>query len=213
MPWYEPQRRTSSPSDPLLVCEVTKTMTIGQNRHPIDVEQTMQARPPRESRFGVFETAASGLLGFALHFAEMWIAMLLGMALFGYARSALAALGYRGLLDVGSIQNEVGHGVFMTAPMVLWMRIRGYRWRKNFEMALGMLVPWATLLWLDGFGLLKRVSWLSERGAMATGMLAVMLYHAWANKFEMAGSRESELVPSFRFPTEEDQPESVSLEE
>jgi hypothetical protein len=123
------------------------------------------------------------LLRFILHFAEMWVAMLLGDMAFGYIRHWLAIVGIRSFLDPVSIWSEVGHGTFMTAPMVLWMRIRGYHWRENIEMALGMIIPWAAVLTLRRFGVLHRLPLLSERNAMAAGMLAVMLYHTWDGRF------------------------------
>ena len=135
-----------------------------------------------DNRFRAVGLAASGLFRFTLHFAEMWFAMLFGTIVFGYARHGLTILGVRSFLD--PIQSEVGHGIFMTAPMVLWMRIRGYRWRENIEMALGMIVPWAALIVLGRFGVLHGLPWLSERNAMAAGMLAVMLYHTWANRLK-----------------------------
>jgi hypothetical protein len=135
-----------------------------------------------EDRFRSVRVIAVGLLLFALHFAEMWVTMMLGTAAFGYARHGLAIAGDLSLLDPKSLQSEVGHGIFMTAPMMLWMRIRGYRWRENIEMALGMIVPWVAVLTLGRLGALQGLSWLSERNAMAAGMLTVMLYHAWANR-------------------------------
>jgi hypothetical protein len=112
---------------------------------------------------------ANVLLRFILHFAEMWVAMLIGDMAFGYVRHWLAIVGVRSFLDPVSIWSEVGHGIFMTAPMVLWMRIRGNRWRENVEMALGMIVPWATVLTLRRFGVLpglpcyrNEAQWLLE---------------------------------------------------
>jgi hypothetical protein len=137
----------------------------------------------REDQFRAVRAAASGLLRFMLQFAEMWVAMLIGMAAFGYARGGLAIVGDGNFLDPKSIQSVVGLGIFMTAPMVLWMRIRGCGWRENIEMSLGMIVPWVAVLILGSFGLLQGLPWLSGRNAMAAGMLAVMLYrrvHPWA---------------------------------
>jgi hypothetical protein len=123
--------------------------------------------------------AAAGVARFALHVAEMWVAMLLGMAVFGPVRLALAAHGYAALLDPMSIASEVGMAVFMTAPMVAWMRVRGCGWRHGLEMAVGMLGPWAAVLILVDLGAASALPWLATAGrpAMLLGMLAVMLYH------------------------------------
>jgi hypothetical protein len=80
--------------------------------------------------------AAGRVLRFLLHFAEMWIAMLLGMAVFDPVKLGLAALGYTSLLDPMSIDSEVEMMVFMVAPVVLWMRVRGWCWRDGAEMTM-----------------------------------------------------------------------------
>src|SRR6185295_4888316 len=56
---------------------------------------------------------------FALHFAEMWLAMMAGMFVF----HALAPEAMTGAL------HQVGMAVAMTVPMVAWMRVRGHGWR------------------------------------------------------------------------------------
>jgi hypothetical protein len=132
----------------------------------------------REDRFRTLRAIALWLLRFTLNFVEMWIAMLIGMLAFEYVRQGLVIVGDWSFLNPRSIQSEVGHGVFMAAPMVFWMRIRGYRWRENIEMTLGMIVPWLAVLALGELDVLRRLLWLSERNAMAAGMLAVMLYQA-----------------------------------
>jgi hypothetical protein len=153
-----------------------------QAKRHFDTTVSTQAGSLHENRFRAARVTALGLR-FTLHFAEMWIAMLLGSMAFAYAGHWLAIVVDRGFLNPVSIQTEVGHGIFMTAPMVLWMWVRGYRWRENIEMALGMVVPWATVLVLGRFGVLQRLPWLSARNAMAAGMLAVMLYHTWDGRF------------------------------
>lgn len=175
---------TGSPPDPSPVHEANRSMDIAQAKPNLGTGQTNQAGSPDGSRFHSAGATALRLFRFVLHFAEMWVAMLLGTMAFGYAKHWLAIVGYRSFLDPLSIQSEVGHGIFMTAPMLLWMRIRGYRWRANIEMALGMIVPWAAVLTLDRFGVLQGLPWASARNAMAAGMLAVMLYHTWADRLK-----------------------------
>jgi hypothetical protein len=122
------------------------------------------------------EPGAAGVVRFLLRFTEMWISMLLGMAVFRYVRRALANHGYTAFLEPMSVASEVGNGVFMIAPMMLWMRIRGCRWRDNLEMAVAMLLPWAAVLVLGRLGLSQKLPWFSARAAMFLGMLAIMLY-------------------------------------
>jgi hypothetical protein len=131
-----------------------------------------------EYRLRSWGETAAGVVRFIFHFAEMWIAMLIGMAVFGPVRLALAAQGYTALFDPMSIESEMGRAVFMAAPMVLLMRIRGCCWRHGIEMAAAMLVPWTVVLILDHLGLSETLPWLSRSGrpAMLLGMLAAMLY-------------------------------------
>jgi hypothetical protein len=64
----------------------------------------------------------------------------------------------------------------MIAPMMVWMRIRGCRWRDNLEMAVAMLLPWAAVLVLGRLGVSQKLPWFSARAAMFLGMLGIMLY-------------------------------------
>jgi hypothetical protein len=116
---------------------------------------------------------------FVLHFGEMWVVMAIGMAAFGPVRLALASQGYTGLLDPMSIDSEVGMGIFMVVPMVLWIRIRGRGWRDCGEMAVAMVIPWAGVLLLNHLGLTRELPWLSMSGrtAMLLGMLVIMLHY------------------------------------
>jgi hypothetical protein len=80
---------------------------------------------------------------FVLHFAEMCVAMIVGMMVF---------MAIPGLVDLPRELHLVGMAVAMTAPMVAWMRIRGHGWRHGIEMSVGMLLPWITVLALVGIG-------------------------------------------------------------
>src|SRR6185437_629200 len=101
---------------------------------------------------------------FVLHFAEMWIAMLVGMMLF---------MAIPGVVALPALMHQVGMAVSMTVPMVAWMRIRGRGWRHGIEMAAAMLIPWALVLGLVGLGAANTLPWLADAGtaAMALGML------------------------------------------
>ena len=83
-----------------------------------------------QSSWTLMQTAA-GAGRFVLHFAEMWIAMTVGMAIFVPVRLALAGQGYAALVDNASIEYEAWMGIFMTVPMVAWMRLRGHGWRME----------------------------------------------------------------------------------
>lgn len=172
-----------TPPVPASAHGVSDPMNAVQSRLSFETMRANQHGWLHANRLRAIRVIALGLFRFTLHLAEIWFAMVLGSMAFAYARHWLAILGNRSFLDPMSLQSEIGHGIFMTTPMVLWMRIRAYGWRENIEMALGMIVPWAVVLTLREFAHLRELPWLSERKAMAAGMLAVMLYNTWAKRF------------------------------
>jgi flagellar biosynthetic protein FliP len=109
---------------------------------------------------------------FVRHYLEMVVAMLLGMAALGIAQ----ALG----LDLGddTTVELVEMCVWMTVPMVAWMRYRhGHSWRVCNEMAAAMVIPTIGALVLhwagavdDGHALL-----MLEHTVMFPAMLVPML--------------------------------------
>lgn len=72
---------------------------------------------------------------FVRHYLEMVAAMLLGMAALGVVQ----AVGLR-LPDDTTVE-LVEMAVWMTVPMVVWMRHRGHAWKPCTEMAAAMVVP------------------------------------------------------------------------
>jgi hypothetical protein len=131
---------------------------------PVEPSRSWRSRL-RRGRLGA---VALGAVRFALHFAEMWLAMLAGMAIF---------MAVPGVMALPALLHQLGMAVSMTVPMVAWMRIRGHGWRHGIEMALGMLVPWAAVLVLVALGAATVLPWLSNAAgaAMLLGMLGVML--------------------------------------
>jgi hypothetical protein len=84
-------------------------------------------------------TRASFHLGhFARHYAEMVLAMVVGMMAY--------ALVYGRGMAFTSYGDEAVMAAFMTAPMVAWMRYRGHSWRQSAEMSAAMLVPTAAVV-------------------------------------------------------------------
>src|SRR5438132_10337580 len=100
-----------------------------------------------------FSAAAAGVGYFTFHFAEMFVAMMLGMMVFIPIRLALTAQGNTALLDGSSNAFQAWMAAFMAAPMVGLMRIRGCSWRDGAEMTLAMLFPIAAVFALRGMGL------------------------------------------------------------
>jgi hypothetical protein len=117
---------------------------------------------------------------FVRHYAEMVVAMFLGMAVLGVpAGWAMGAVGtsWSELHADAPALMLLGMAVTMTVPMVAWMRHRGHGPRANVEMSAAMFLPTfavIALLWgglVDDIGVLLGV----EHVAMLLSMLAAML--------------------------------------
>lgn len=80
-------------------------------------------------------------LRFVLHFAEMVVAMLVGMWLLG----PLWMLAWPDLHDLPGAHAMV-MATDMTAAMALWMRIRRHSWISIAEMSAAMFLPFVLLL-------------------------------------------------------------------
>jgi hypothetical protein len=109
---------------------------------------------------------------FARHYLEMVVAMLVGMA-------ALALTTLVIDLSEDTAFELVEMAVWMTVPMVAWMRHRGHGWRACNEMAAAMVVPTVGALVLhwtdavtDGDALV-----MLEHTVMFPAMLVAMLLH------------------------------------
>jgi hypothetical protein len=118
-----------------------------------------------------------GVRPFLGHVGEMFVAMMIGMPLFGMPLRALQGA----LLGPSSIGipelRALGMAVSMTISMVAWMRYRGHSWRASAEMGAAMIVPSVAmfpLLWTDiiSGGMLVGLA----HGLMLPSMIAVMLY-------------------------------------
>ena len=111
-----------------------------------------------------------GAKRFAWHYLEMVVAMLLGMAL-GELSNLLVDLPDRPAIELAEMS------IWMTAPMVAWMRFRGHGWQLCNEMAAAMLIPGAIALVLLGAGVVTDVHLLLmfQHMAMFPAMLVAML--------------------------------------
>jgi hypothetical protein len=105
------------------------------------------------------------------HFAEMVVVMLLSMAIFGAAVSAIfALLGHGNLLHYTALRGFL-MTVYMVVGMGLWMRHRRHGWASVIEMSAAMVVPYALLVGPFAAGLLEKGTFL---GAMHVLMLPCM---------------------------------------
>ena len=90
---------------------------------------------------------------FIRHYAEMVLAMFLGMFVLGGAAAGLLALAG---VDVGDWRTEapalllLGMALTMTIPMVAWMRHRGHGWMPAAEMSAAMFLPSVVAIALGG---------------------------------------------------------------
>jgi hypothetical protein len=117
---------------------------------------------------------------FARHYAEMLVAMFVGMAALGMPASmALSEAG----VSSSELSNDapalllLGMAVTMTAPMVAWMRYRGHGWPASNEMAASMFIPTFGVIALLAAGVVTDAGALLmiEHVVMLPSMLAAML--------------------------------------
>ena len=130
---------------------------------------------------------------FARHYAEMVIAMFLGMAILGIpAGWALEAAGssWSALADDAPALMLLAMAPMMTAPMVGWMAYRGHSRRANLDMSAAMFLPAFAampLVAVVDFGALI----VAEHVAMLLAMLAAMLLRPAEYSGHAHGSHET----------------------
>jgi hypothetical protein len=117
---------------------------------------------------------------FIRHYAEMVVAMFLGMGVLGLpAGWVMGALGtsWSQLHSEAPALMLFAMAVTMTVPMVAWMRFRGHGWRANSEMSASMFLPTFAVIALLWAGLIEDIGVLLviEHVAMLLSMLAAML--------------------------------------
>jgi hypothetical protein len=136
---------------------------------------------------------------FIRHYAEMLVAMFLGMAVLG--TPALLALGAAGVSSAELRSDApalmlLGMGVTMTVPMVAWMRYRGHGWDASSEMAASMLIPTAGVIALLWAGLVADIGTLLalEHVVMLPAMLVAMLLRR--DEYSHAGRHDQHPAPA-----------------
>jgi hypothetical protein len=112
------------------------------------------------------------LRSFLLHYAEMLVAMLVGMVVLGWAEG-LVWPGAMDRADVGALVMATNMAVGMGA----WMRVRRHAWRGIAEMSAAMYLPFLALLvpyWAGGIAGDAVLLWghVLMLPAMALAMLA-----------------------------------------
>jgi hypothetical protein len=117
---------------------------------------------------------------FVRHYAEMVVAMLLGMGVLGIpAGWVMGAFGtsWSQLHTDAPALMLLGMAVTMTVPMFAWMRYRGHGWQASTEMSAAMFIPTFGVIALLGGGLVEDIGALLviEHVAMLLSMVAAML--------------------------------------
>ncbi len=111
---------------------------------------------------------------FARHLLEMVVAMMAGMAVLGVT---VGLLGEPPAYADNALVEYALMGLFMSAPMVAWMRYRGHSWTDGMEMTAAMLVPMFALVLpveLGLVGLSEHSLMVLAHAAMIGGMAALM---------------------------------------
>jgi len=114
---------------------------------------------------------------FFRHYAEMVVAMFLGMFILGLPAGWLFSAVGTSWSRLSPAAMLFAMAVTMAVPMAAWMHYRGHTWRLNLEMVGSMLLPTVALmalLWarlVAGMGMLMVV----EHAAMLSCMLVAML--------------------------------------
>jgi len=119
-------------------------------------------------------------LHFARHYAEMVVAMLLGMLVLGMPAGWVMGAAGTSMSELHTDAPALmllGMAVTMTVPMVAWMRYRGHGWQASTEMTAAMFVPTFAVIALLWGGIVEDIGALMivEHVAMFLAMLGAML--------------------------------------
>jgi hypothetical protein len=145
---------------PTMKGRTVMTTSTPPSIHPSTAPATHRVRPTRAH------------LRFAGHFAEMVIAMLVGMVALGPLWSFAAPA----LLDRGDVHALV-MATNMTIGMALWMRIRRHSWRQIAEMSAAMYLPFVVLLIPHWLGVISAGTVMTAGHLlMLPAMFAAMLW-------------------------------------
>ena len=130
---------------------------------------------------------------FAWHLGEMFLAMVVGMAALDAVSNgvlALAGAPYADVVEAAPAAAALLLMFNMTAPMLLWMRLRGHDAREVSEMSVAMVVVGATTVFLLWASMIDSAAICGvECGLMLPAMAAAMLLHPWMKARELSSSR------------------------
>jgi hypothetical protein len=106
---------------------------------------------------------------FLRHYVEMVLAMWIGMLVLGLPAALLLGVEHEAL-------RLFNMAVYMTVPMVAWMRYRGHGWMPSLEMSASMFLPTFAAIGLMSAGALEFGAAMTlEHVVMFPAMLVAML--------------------------------------
>ena len=118
---------------------------------------------------------------FVWHLGEMFLAMVVGMAIFDAVFNAILAVAgssYANLVDDAPAAVALILMFNMTVPMLAWMALRGHAASEVSEMGVAMVVVGATTVFLLWLSIIDAAALCGvECGLMIPAMVAGMLLH------------------------------------
>lgn len=118
---------------------------------------------------------------FTRHLGEMFLAMIIGMAAFDAVFNGalqLAGTSYADIVDAAPALAALILMFNMTAPMLLWMRLRGHAASEVSLMGVAMAVVGAATVFLLWLSVVDSAAICGvECGLMLPAMIAAMLIH------------------------------------
>ena len=114
---------------------------------------------------------------FLRHYAEMCVAMCVGLAMCLLLFRSATLIGYGNLPQRFPEPSIALVAIFLSLPMIGWMRFRGMAWRPTVEMVAAAVVAGVLQIFALRIGLVARSDAIQgECGIACLAMVAVMLF-------------------------------------
>jgi hypothetical protein len=127
---------------------------------------------------------------FWLHFAEMFAAMWVGMAIGMPVFLAITGLSsYSQGLRLDPVPSVTAMALSMAVPMAGWMLFRGHGWRNSAEMAAAMIVPAIPFIILAGLEVISGTACRPYMPLSIVAMIGLMVYRRDVYSMPMRGLR------------------------
>jgi flagellar biosynthetic protein FliP len=149
------------------------------------------------------DTASTGRPGpagrFLLNFLELQIPMVLGAVVcFLLGRLIPDGSSLEAAYQPGTYLFAMGDVLFLSVPVVAWMRLRGAGWRLSIELAIAMIGPVAVVAVVGELAGYAYLLWLltGMYPVMSLGLIVYMLYRRdrFIHRFDDAGRARDRLA-------------------